>query len=163
MGVDLPSPYGCQGPGSFFHQVSHPFSGHCQGGRWTLSFGDSFSIRFVRETHNRQTIGEIAMPTSWYKTVLNQQDILAGKHFKLQEEFTAIFTAMKGPAEMAMFGGRDFVAKEQPYYFALPNGSESLTKTFLTRHSAQSCERPNRSECSLLVGRADAWSLFQED
>jgi hypothetical protein len=68
---------------------------------------------------------------------------------------------MKGPAEMAMFGGREFIAQEQPYYFALPSGSESLTKMFLSKYSVQSCERPNRSECSLLVGRADAWSLFK--
>lgn len=102
------------------------------------------------------------MMPSWYKTALKQPDIVAGTHFKLQKDFETIFMAMKAPTDMAMFGGRDFVAPEQPYYFAIPSGSEVFTKTFLLNNAAQPCSRPQRSECSLLVGHADAWDLLNE-
>ena len=99
--------------------------------------------------------------STWYKTTLTQSDILAGKHSKMQNDFETIFEAMQAPADLAMFDGRDPIAKERPYYFAVPADSEIFTKKLLADYAAQPCPRPKESECSLLVGHADALNLLR--
>ena len=86
---------------------------------------------------------------TWYKTILGNRDILHGKHFDIQNTFEEIFATMKSPDEMAMF--RNTVDK-QTYYFIVPTGSESFMNGFFTNYSAKLCFKPEKSECSLLVG-----------
>jgi len=99
--------------------------------------------------------------SSWHTTTLTRADILSGKHFKFQLDFGGIFMAMKGPHDMAMFGGVDFMAENQPYYFLIPSNSEVFTKMFLTANSIRACEAPTASEVSLLVGWSDVWDLLK--
>jgi hypothetical protein len=97
----------------------------------------------------------------WYKTTLTQADIFAGRHSKLQSDFEVIFMAIQTPADMGMFGSRDFGVSKQVYYFAIPEDSELYTKRFLENNSAQPCLKPQQSECLLLVGHADASGLLE--
>lgn len=97
----------------------------------------------------------------WYKTTLNQSDILSGTHSKLQNDFETIFMALNAPSDMAMLSGRDPVAQKQPYYFAIPEHLEGIATKFLTTNSAQLSEPPKRSDTSLLVGHNDVWNLLK--
>lgn len=95
--------------------------------------------------------------STWYKTTLENPDIINGKHFELQNKFEEMFAIMQSPNEMAMFGSE---VDRQTYYFMVPTGSEIYTDVFLENYSAQHCSKPTKSECSLLVGnqaRAMTW------
>ena len=108
-----------------------------------------------------QTLQEDDYMPFWYKITLTQADIFAGRHSKLQSDFDVIFMAMQAPADMGMFGSRDFGVSKQVYYFAIPEDSELFTKRFLENNSAQPCLKPKRSECSLLVGDAGVSGLLE--
>lgn len=96
----------------------------------------------------------------WYKVILTESDILAGNHTKLQNDFLTLFTAMKAPSQMAMFG--DETEKEYSYYFAVPENLEDIAKVFLLTNSAKLSEPPRKSDASLLVGDADAFDLLTD-
>ena len=99
--------------------------------------------------------------STWYVTTLTQSQILAGQQSKVMKEFEAIFMALHAPTDMAMFGGNDLIAKNQKCYFAIPANTEMVTKLFLGKNAAGQCPRPKESECSLLVGNADAFKLLR--
>ena len=86
---------------------------------------------------------------TWYKATLGNSDILHGKHLELQNAFEEIFAGAHSPNEMAMFKND---IDNRTYYFIVPTGSETYTEVFLADCSAQLCSKPEKSECSLLVG-----------
>jgi hypothetical protein len=99
----------------------------------------------------------------WYETSLTRSEILEGRHSKLMDDFETLFLAMQAPGDVAMFASRHVVADEERYYLAVPMDSELFLRKFLERHSARPCARPGLSECSLVVGNAEASLLLQPE
>ena len=93
---------------------------------------------------------------SWFKTTLTKNEIIAGNGTTLQGDFTKVFTQVKGPDNMAMFGSeRD----RGTFYFAIPEDLEM--ELFKTSWNLQASGKPEKSDCTLLVGNeATAFALL---
>ena len=89
---------------------------------------------------------------TWYKVVLSGEDVSAGKHMTLQEEFQNLFMVNLGQQDAAMFTTSRELRAPYPYFFS--PGAASIAKLLIDRYRGVECAAPEASELSLLVGNA---------
>jgi len=104
---------------------------------------------------------------SWYKITLSNEDLAAGKHMKLQDEFEAIFVSLFASSEppssdFAMFGNRKFSRNNHNFFFSEKAMSSPLLQLLMRAYSGVPCERPMKDDVSLLVGHANSWNIFDD-
>ena len=80
---------------------------------------------------------------------MSNDDIVNGKHMKLQDAFESLFLAAKGPRGAAMFANRDMVRGD--WFFFSP-GAMVIARALVLSHGGIECASPRRGEVSLLVG-----------
>ena len=94
---------------------------------------------------------------SWMCVMLNRDDIRAGKHIRLQNDFEQVILKTLAPKAAAMFE-YDPSYYEFGYYFS-PGAVEIFAATLET-FNARECGTPPRTGTSLLVGHSDAWDML---
>jgi hypothetical protein len=99
---------------------------------------------------------------NWYKFSFSAAEAAQGAHAKAQDEFTAIFTALRAPQNLSLFSAWESKADILSLFICIPQSCEASLKTFLSKYSASSTSRPqNYDKIGLLVGHADAINLLK--
>lgn len=86
---------------------------------------------------------------SWFRIQLTNDQVVAGEHMKIQDEFSAAWTAALAPKRAAMFGA-DHPAEDYFLYFS-PEAA-SLAAALIQSRGGTSCQPPPQAGTSLLVG-----------
>jgi hypothetical protein len=88
---------------------------------------------------------------------MSSTDVMSGRHFRLQEEFDAIFIAAKWPKEAAMFEDRAML-DGGTFYFS--PAAVAIFGASLNRYGSIDCAAPPRDKAKFLSGYTDADSLL---
>ena len=96
----------------------------------------------------------------WMSVMLTRDDIRAGKHTRLQNDFEKALLKTAAPKAAAMFVN-DLSYYESGYYFS-PGAVEIFAATLET-FNARECGTPPRTGTSLLIGYSDAWDMLSTD
>jgi hypothetical protein len=97
---------------------------------------------------------------SWKRVLLTRDDINAGKHIRLQDDFEQAFLAAGGPKAAAMFQN-DPSDDEYGFYFT-PAAVEIFSAALGTLNATE-CDAPPRAKTSLLFGEEGTWDLLSAD
>ena len=87
----------------------------------------------------------------WHKIHLSLDDITAGKQIRIQEEFEALFIAVHGPKDMALFSGP--LDDEGLEMFFSPQAAR-FAKGLIDKYGGEECEQPSHAGLALLVGHS---------
>lgn len=85
----------------------------------------------------------------WYKIQMSDDEVASGKNIGLQNAFQALWIAMRGPKEAAMFANRNI---EDDHTFFFSPACSSFFSQDLTSFGATECPAPTRESVILLVG-----------
>jgi len=85
---------------------------------------------------------------SWKRVTLTNQDIMASKHMRLQDEFAKIFMLKGAPAAAVMYGAMK-VRDRGNYYFT--PAAAAFAGNLLHSYGAVDCEEPDVRSLATLV------------
>ena len=94
----------------------------------------------------------------WNKITLDNQQVIQGVHHRVMNQFEQIFTALKAPQEMALFG-RSEAGKDMELFFT--PGSMQYAFGLVEEYSGIECDKPAKDDISLLVGHEDSFELLK--
>jgi len=94
---------------------------------------------------------------SWKVVTLTGDDVAKLRHYTLQDEFEAVFTATGAPRTAAMFSNHE--GHRKYFYFFSPAAAD-IFSVGLAKWAAADGNIPSREDASLLVGHADAWDTL---
>jgi hypothetical protein len=104
-----------------------------------------------------QRTGEAKMP--WYELILSSEQLSEGISEKIQSDFEALFIKAETPQEMALFCDT-FPVPQFSMYFSPVAGQ--YASDLISTYSGDTCEKPDASEVTLLVGdKNSAWDLLE--
>lgn len=104
-----------------------------------------------------QRTGEAKMP--WYELILSSEQLSEGISEKIQSDFEALFIKAETPQEMALFCDT-FPVPQFSMYFSPVAGQ--YASALISTYSGDTCEKPDASEVTLLVGdKNSAWDLLE--
>jgi len=104
-----------------------------------------------------QRTGEAKM--SWYEVILSSEQLSEGISEKIQSDFEALFIKAGTPPEMALFCDT-FPVPQFSMYFSPVAGQ--YASDLISTYSGDTCEKPDASEATLLVGdKNSAWDLLE--
>ena len=80
---------------------------------------------------------------------MSNDDIVSGKHIKLQDAFESLFLVAGAPRGAAMFANRDMARGD---WFCFSPGAMAIARALVLSNGGIECTSPRRGEVSLLVG-----------
>ncbi len=90
---------------------------------------------------------------TWYRIQLTNDEVVAGEHMKIQDAFSALWTAALAPKGAAMFGAGH---PAEDYFLYFSPDAASLAAALIHSRDGTSCQPPSRAGTSLLVGHHGA-------
>ena len=104
-----------------------------------------------------QRTGEAKM--SWYEVILSSEQLSEGISEKIQSDFEALFVKAGTPPEMALFCDTFPVPQFSMYFSPV---AVQYASDLISIYSGDTCEKPDASEATLLVGdKNSAWDLLE--
>lgn len=104
-----------------------------------------------------QRTGEAKM--SWYEVILSSEQLSEGISEKIQSDFEALFIKAETPQEMALFCDTFPVPQFSMYFSPV---AVQYASDLISTYSGDTCEKPDASEVTLLVGdKNSAWDLLE--
>lgn len=97
---------------------------------------------------------------SWYKVTISAHQASLYQHGELEDKFLKIFIMLRGPEDMALFGGGWSHSNNFNIYFTPACASNPATKALIDSYGAVPCDEPTREterELSLLLGYSERW------
>jgi len=96
---------------------------------------------------------------SWYEIILSREQLSEGISEKIQNDFEALFIKAGTPPEMALFCDTFTVPQFSMYFSPV---AVQYVSDLISTYSGDTCEKPEASEVTLLVGdRNSAWDLLE--
>ena len=97
---------------------------------------------------------------TWYKVQFSIDDAAAGKHAKLQWEFSRVFVNSGFPAGAAMLATDD--TGPEPFTTFFSPRAAVIADELIQTYGGRSCSAPKRSDVIPLVGAAPASDFSSE-
>jgi hypothetical protein len=98
---------------------------------------------------------------SWKMVKMSDADVSRQQPYRLQTQFSAVFTTALAPKDAAMFGNKNPKQDDHIFYFS-PKAAE-IFSLLLAAFSPVDCAAPLRESVSLLVGHSDAFDMLNSN
>jgi len=97
----------------------------------------------------------------WFKIKLTKQQLKSGELTKIVDKFYKHLKFSNNPIGMSLWANRPTKPGETNTVYFSPVAVEN-SETIIREYNCKLCNKPRIEKVSLLVGRADAWDIFQK-